>query len=182
MNDTALIHSITPARMTEVLQAAGYRVSTSEQNGVMQLLSASQGVGYAVRFGNPATEAGAYLDYTLSCALRVQGELPDGLVGRWNSTKRFARLSRQDAFLVLEMDVVVAGGVAEQTLRVNTEIWDRLLQEFLLFLRNFAAQAAEAAKELAAAATASPAAVKGAPTAAAATSAETVLADALELK
>jgi hypothetical protein len=143
MSDAQIIQTLTPASLTEILQAAGYRVSTSEQNGVVQLLSASQGIGFSVRFGNPANEpAGAFLDYTLSCALRVQGEVPGELVARWNESKRFARLTHQGPFLVLEMDVVVAGGVTEQQLRVHTEIWDRLLQEFLLFLRNFAAQAA----------------------------------------
>lgn len=157
MSDVEIIYALTPTRLTEVLQAAGYRVSTSEQNGVVQLLSASQGIGYAVRFGNATTDdAGAYLDYTLSCALRVQGEVPDGMVSRWNVSKRFARLTHQGVFLVLEMDVVVAGGVTERQVRVNTEIWDRLLQEFLLFLRNFAAQAAQ---EQAAAAAAPSAAV-----------------------
>jgi len=144
MTTQAIFETITPSRLAEVLQLAGYRVSESEQNGVVQLLSASQGIGFAVRFGNPAQEpAGAYLDYTLSCALRVQGDVPADLVGRWNESKRFARLSLQGPFLVLEMDVVIAGGVTERQLRVHVEIWDRLLQEFLLFLRNFAAQAAQ---------------------------------------
>jgi hypothetical protein len=150
MSDVEIIQTVTPGKLTEMLQAAGYRVTASEQNGVVQLLSASQGIGFAVRFGNPAQEAGAYLDYTLSCALRVQGELPDGLVGRWNSTKRFARLSQQGEFLVLEMDVLVAGGVAEAQMRVASEIWGRLLQEFLLFLRNFATQAAQEQAQVAA--------------------------------
>ena len=74
-----MIHSITPDQLTERLQAAGYRVNRTEQGGVVQLLSASQGIGFAVRFGNPATDAGAYLDYCFSCALRIQGELPAGL-------------------------------------------------------------------------------------------------------
>ncbi|WP_163010289.1 YbjN domain-containing protein, partial [Pseudomonas viridiflava] len=89
-------------RLQELLQSAGYRVTVSEQNGMVQLLSASQGVGFAVRLGNPAAEDGHYLDYTLSCALRVQGELPAGLAERWNVEKRFARLTVQGAFLVLE--------------------------------------------------------------------------------
>lgn len=157
-----IFETITPSRLAEVLQIAGYRVSESEQNGVVQLLSASQGIGFAVRFGNLAQEpAGAYLDYTLSCALRVQGDVPADLVARWNESKRFARLSLQGPFLVLEMDVVVAGGVTERQLRVHVEIWDRLLQEFLLFLRNFAAQAAQdtgmpAAADTTASATVSP--------------------------
>ncbi|HCP78135.1 MAG: hypothetical protein CML16_14735 [Pusillimonas sp.] len=138
-SNTELVQSVSIGRLTDLLQASGYRVTSSEQNGQTQLLSAAQGVGFAVRFGNPAAEEGHYLDYTLSCALRVQGELPDELVPQWNSTKRFARLTRQSDFLVLEMDVVVAGGVSEAHLRATAEIWDRLLQQFLLFLRNFSA-------------------------------------------
>ena len=100
-------------RLQEVLQSAGYRVTVSEQNGMVQLLSASQGVGFAARMGSPALPEGQFLDYTLSCALRVQGELPAGLAERWSVEKRFARLTVQGAFLVLELDVIVAGGVSE---------------------------------------------------------------------
>lgn len=135
MTDSSLILDVNAERLQELLQSAGYRVTVSEQNGMVQLLSASQGVGFAVRLGNPAAEDGHYLDYTLSCALRVQGELPAGLAERWNVEKRFARLTVQGAFLVLELDVILAGGVSENYLRATAELWDRLLQEFLLFLR-----------------------------------------------
>lgn len=36
---------------------------------------------------------------------------------------------------MLELDVILAGGVSENYLRATVELWDRLLQEFLLFLR-----------------------------------------------
>lgn len=143
MTESSLILDVNAERLQELLQSLGYRVTLSEQNGMVQLLSASQGVGFAARMGNPGQQDGQYLDYTLSCALRVQGELPAGLAERWNVEKRFARLSVQGAFLVLELDVIVAGGVSETYLRATTELWDRLLQEFLLFLRaNASAQAA----------------------------------------
>lgn len=135
MTDSSLILDVNVERLQELLQSAGYRVTVSEQNGMVQLLSASQGVGFAARMGNPAVESGCYLDYTLSCALRVQGELPPGLAERWNVEKRFARLTLQGVFLVLELDVILAGGVSENYLRATVELWDRLLQEFLLFLR-----------------------------------------------
>ena len=64
-----------------------------------------------------------------------EGQIDTGLADRWNVEKRFARLSVQGVFLVLELDVIVAGGVSETYLRATTELWDRLLQEFLLFLR-----------------------------------------------
>ncbi|KVF26335.1 bacterial sensory transduction regulator family protein [Burkholderia vietnamiensis] len=140
----APIEAVSAERLAEILRRAGYRVTVAEQNGAMQLMSASQGVGFAVRFGNPATGVPpavdatqtAYLDYTLSCVLQVQGELPAELVANWNRTKRFARLASHGAFLALEMDVVVAGGVSERHLRSTVELWDRLIQEFLLHLRN----------------------------------------------
>ncbi|SHI25281.1 YbjN domain-containing protein [Pollutimonas bauzanensis] len=138
--NTELVQSISIDQLTGLLQSLGYRVTSSEQNGQTQLLSATQGIGFALRFGNPAPQAGRYLDYTLSCALRVQGDLPENLVPQWNITKRFARLARQGDFLVLEMDVIVAGGVSDAYLRANTELWDHLLQQFLLFLRTVAAQ------------------------------------------
>ncbi|MCJ9712892.1 YbjN domain-containing protein, partial [Bordetella hinzii] len=72
---------------------------------------------------------------------RVQTRLPAGLVESWNTSKRFARLALQADFLVMEMDVILAGGVSEDHLRATTELWDRLLQELVMFLRNFAQQA-----------------------------------------
>lgn len=143
MTDTTLIQSLSATKLQDILQSMGYRVTSTEQNGMVQLLSATQGIGFAVRFGNPARAEGEFVDYTLSCALRVQGDLPQGLVESWNIGKRFARLAQQGTFLVLEMDVIAAGGVSENHLRATTELWDRLLQEFLLFLRQYATQAVQ---------------------------------------
>jgi Putative bacterial sensory transduction regulator len=153
MTDNQLIQSINAEHLSEVLQTAGYRVNRSEQNGITQLLSASQGIGYAVRFGNPAEQAGSFVDFTFSCALRVQGELPPGLAETWNASRRFARMSVQGGFLIMEMDVVVAAGVSGQYLRSNLELWDRLLQEFIVYLRDFSKDA----KPLAASPVAEPA-------------------------
>lgn len=151
MTEAGLILDVNAERLQALLQSVGYRVTLSEQNGAVQLLSASQGVGFAARMGNPATQDGHYLDYTLSCALRVQGDVPAGLAERWNVEKRFARLTLQGVFLVLELDVIVAGGVSESYLRATTELWDRLLQEFLLFLRaNASAQDGDAVAAVAA--------------------------------
>jgi len=145
MSTAEMIQSITPEQFTEQLQAAGYRVNHMEQGGIVQLLSASQGIGFAVRFGNPAVTAGSFLDFTFNCALRVQGELPEGLAEVWNTTRRFARLSRQGDFLVMEMDAIVAAGVSEEHLRSLVELWDRLLQEYVVYLRDYSQQARQPA-------------------------------------
>jgi Putative bacterial sensory transduction regulator len=140
-----IVEAVSPEQLAGVFRGAGYRVTLAEQNGRMQLMSASQGVGFAVRFGNPGAEADTHIDYTLSCALQVQGELPPDLVPAWNRTKRFARLASHQQFLLLEMDVMVAGGVTDRHLRSTIELWDRLVQEFLLHLRNRPVMAAAGA-------------------------------------
>ncbi|MBF2808679.1 YbjN domain-containing protein [Klebsiella pneumoniae] len=136
MSEHDMIESVNPPLLTEVLQSAGYRTNETELNGVTQLLSASQGVRFSLRFGNPGQTPGEYLDFTLSTALRIEGSLPAELVAQWNHSRRFSRLTEQGGFLVLETDVVVAGGVSRGYLQATLELWDRLLQEFLLYLRN----------------------------------------------
>ncbi|MFK3776079.1 YbjN domain-containing protein [Pseudomonas sp. NPDC089406] len=144
MTEVTLIETVSADSLTTLLQDAGYRVNRTEQNAVVQLLSASQGVGFAVRFGNRATDKeGEFLDFTFSCALRIQGELPAGLAERWNASRRFARLSVQGEFLVMEMDVVVADGVSHKHLLGNLLLWDRLLQELIVYLRDFSRSSAE---------------------------------------
>ncbi|UTH74484.1 YbjN domain-containing protein [Chromobacterium sp. IIBBL 290-4] len=138
MTETTMIQTISVERLQALFQSMGYRVTVSEHGGMRQLLSASQGIGFSVRPGNPAQAEGEFIDYTLSCPLQVQGELPADLTENWNIDKRFARLTRQSGFLVMEMDVVVAGGVGEAYLRATIELWDRLLQELILFLRDYA--------------------------------------------
>lgn len=147
MTAQTLIQSITPEQLGELLQAAGYRVNRTEQGTVVQLLSASQGIGFAVRFGNPAATEDSFLDFTFSCALRIEGELPEGLVQVWNASRRFARLSRQGDFLVMEMDAIVAAGVSEDHVRGVLELWDRLLQEFVVYLRDYSQHAREQQKD-----------------------------------
>lgn len=148
MTATTLIEVVTADSMTTLLQDAGCRVNRIEQNQVVQLQTASQGIGYAVRFGNAAREQGEFLDFTYSCTLRVQGEVPENLVNQWNISRRFSRLSAQGEFLVLEQDVVVADGVTQKHLLGSLVLWDRILQEFVIYLRDFsrnlAAQQAEA--------------------------------------
>lgn len=146
MTDAALIEFVTADSMTTLLQDAGCRVNRIEQNQVVQLQTASQGIGYSVRFGNLAKQQGEFLDFTYSCTLRVQGEIPENLVNQWNISRRFARLSSQGEFLVLEQDVVVADGVSPKNLLGSLVLWDRVLQEFVIYLRDFSRNAAAQAE------------------------------------
>jgi len=147
MSATQLSETVSADSLTTLLQDAGCRVNRSEQNAVVQLLSASQGVGYAVRFGNRAEREGEFLDFTYSCALRIQGDLPVGLAERWIVWRRFAGLSVQGEFLVMEMDVMGADGVSHKHLLGSLVLWDRLLQEFIVYLRDYSRNVAQVQDE-----------------------------------
>ena len=69
MTASALIETVNADSLTTLLQDAGCRVNRIEQNQVVQLATASQGIGYNVRFGNAAQEQGEYLDFTYSLSL-----------------------------------------------------------------------------------------------------------------
>ncbi|MGE8546660.1 YbjN domain-containing protein [Alcaligenes sp. Marseille-Q7550] len=135
MENKTLIETVTTDALTVLLQDMGYRVTEAQQGDIVHLLSAAQGIGFTVRPGNSGAEPLSYLDYTFSCVIRVEGTLAASLINRWNVEKRFARMALQGEFLTLEMDVVVAGGVSHAYLQAQTELWDRLLQEMILFLR-----------------------------------------------
>jgi Putative bacterial sensory transduction regulator len=135
-----LLLSLTSERVSEAIKAAGCAVSIDEQDGVVRLHSASQGIGFQVLWGNKTAE-GEYIDLTLSCPLRVQyGALPDGLLAEWHRSNRFARVAQHGDFVVLEMDVVAAGGISPNHLAMMMRLWSQMMGQFFLHLRNFKAQ------------------------------------------
>ncbi|WP_287497855.1 YbjN domain-containing protein [Pandoraea sp. CB10b_02] len=133
---------VTSAQVADAIRAAGCAVSVQQDDLVTRLHSASHGIGYQVHWGNQ-TGVDQYLDFTLSCPLRVQGgELPDGLLNEWHRSRRFARVAAHGEFLVLEMDVFVAGGVSQEFLRFSLRLWVEMMGQFFLHLRNFTQRAA----------------------------------------
>ena len=132
-----LLDAVTPEQVSDAIKAAGAAVTTIEQDGVVRLHSASHGIGFQVLWGNTVTTT-QYTDFTLSCPLHVQGgTLPDAVLASWHRTKRFARVAQHGDFVVLEMDVVVAGGVAPPYLAFAMRLWMQMMGEFFLHLRNY---------------------------------------------
>ena len=132
-----LLDAVTPEQVSDAIKAAGAAVTTIEQNGVVRLHSASHGVGFQVLWGNPVTTT-QYTDFTLSCPLHVQGgTLPEAVLASWHRTKRFARVAQHGDLVVLEMDVVVAGGVSPAYLSFAMRLWMQMMGEFFLHLRNY---------------------------------------------
>jgi hypothetical protein len=124
--------------LRETLQSVGYRVEelTDPVANIPYLRSATGGLAFDVRPGNRlAADPKSFLDVALVAILQVQGELPLDLVNRWNATRRFARLQLSPPFLALSLDISVAGGVAQNHLRAQIEIWDHLVQQLIAYLR-----------------------------------------------
>jgi len=127
-------------QVADAIRAAGCAVTSVQDGQAVRLQSASHGIGFQVLWGN-AVGPDQYLDFTLSCPLHVQGgKLPEGLFNAWHRTRRFARVSAHGDFVVLEMDVVAAGGVHADYLTVAMQLWTQMMGQFFLHLRNFRAE------------------------------------------
>jgi hypothetical protein len=136
---TDIVAKLTLDGLRESFQSAGYRVETLTDPvaNIQYLRSATAGLGFDIRAGNRLPgDAQSYADVTLVAPLQVQGELPLEIVNRWNATRRFGRLQLSPPFLVFCLDICVAGGVAPDNLRAQIEIWDRLVQELIGYLRD----------------------------------------------
>jgi hypothetical protein len=134
----AIISQLTLDSLREVFQSAGYRVEEVKDPiaNAPYLRSATGGIAFDIRPGNRlAADPNAFADSALVAILQVQGGLPLDVVNRWNVSRRFARLQFSSPFLVLTLDVSAAGGVTQSYLRTNIEIWDRLLQDLVGYLR-----------------------------------------------
>lgn len=137
-----LVFTMNAEQVAEAIKESGCAVTAVDHDGVVRLHSASQGIGFQVLWGN-ALSAGEYVDLTLSCPLRVEGgTLPEGMLSDWHRSKRFARVAQHGDFVVLEMDVLVAGGVSPRHLTVMMQVWNQMMGQFFQHLRNFSQPAA----------------------------------------
>jgi hypothetical protein len=140
-----IITSLTLESLRDRLQQAGYRVETLTDPvaNVQYLRSATAGVGFDIRPGNqlPGDDK-AFADAVFVVLLQIAGELPIDLVNRWNAARRFGRLHFSQPFLLFCLDISVINGVTPAHLRSQIDLWDRLVQDLLPFLRTTFAEAA----------------------------------------
>jgi Putative bacterial sensory transduction regulator len=142
---SGVIPSLTLQTLRENFQEAGYRVEalTDPVANVEYLRSATAGVAFDIRPGNRlAGDANSFADIALVAVLQIQGDVPPDLVNRWNLSRRFGRLQLSAPFLVFCLDVSVLNGVTPAHLRGQIELWDRLVQDLVPFLRTAFADAA----------------------------------------
>ncbi|KMW49239.1 YbjN domain-containing protein [Ralstonia insidiosa] len=137
MTTMSMLTTLSPTDVSDAIKAAGGAVTAIEQGGITHLTSASHGISFQILWGN-AIEPDHYADFTLSCPLRVQGgTLPDGLIADWHRSRRFARLAQHGDFVVLEMDVIAAGGISNEHLAMQIRLWMQMMGEFFVYLRNY---------------------------------------------
>lgn len=127
--------------LAEMLQARGFRAErVADDDGRMLLRSATGGIAFHLRPGNPAGNDN-FLDFGYFAVLQLTDSPPAAAINDWNASKRFARVHVREHWVILEMDVLVAGGVSGSYLAATLEVWDRLLHDLVAHLRNMPALA-----------------------------------------
>ena len=138
MSESTFHPALTPDLMLAIFKEAGHEPELIEgAGGVPILRSVSSGVSFAFYFGNQARtgEGNGYGDGVFQATFAIQGEMPLELLNQWNANRRFARLFLAENTLYLIMDIIAYGGVTDDGARAFVEIWDQLIPETLLFLR-----------------------------------------------
>jgi hypothetical protein len=154
-----IINDLTHATLRDSFQQAGYRVETLTDPiaNIQYLRSATAGVAFDVRPGNPLPGDGkSFVDVALIAVLQVAGDMPLDVVNRWNVGRRFGRLQLSPPFLMFCLDISVVNGVTPAHLRAQIELWDRLVQDLVPFLRTSLADVATQKNNAAVAATTTP--------------------------
>jgi hypothetical protein len=135
----ALISALTLDGLRDILQQSGFRVETATDPAASAayLRSATGGIAFDIRPGNriAADDGDNFADVAFIALVQIQGPMQPDLVNGWNVARRFSRLQPNGSLLALSIDVSVAGGVTQDHLRAQVEIWDRLAQELIVYLR-----------------------------------------------
>ncbi|MFH0301488.1 YbjN domain-containing protein [Bradyrhizobium sp. 31Argb] len=132
---------VTLEELRAALQTAGYRAELVTDGNISLLRSASNGLGFDVRPGNAFPgKPDHFADVAFVAVLTVQGSMPLDLVNKWNRMHRFCRLfvdkpQGTDEFLVLTLDLSIAGAVSPNYVRTQLQIWDSLIQQLIPWLR-----------------------------------------------
>jgi hypothetical protein len=137
---------VTPEILCDLMRTMGYAVDIATGQGDAPILrAATSGITFDIRFLNPAKDGKGYADMSFFAAVAApEGKSPLEMANRWNARMRFGRLHVASGYLVLSMDVIALGGIQQDYLVTQIEVWDRLLQQFRPFLRDAIGQAGAA--------------------------------------
>jgi len=159
-----LISTVTTGTVQELLREAGLEARVAGTKEQPQVVSTVAGINFNVRFGTPMKDGSGWTDFTFSAPFTVDQEVSPVIGAFWNRRNRFARVYRTQDQLLLDMDVIVAGGVTRPHVKYLIAVWADVAQ---LFVRHLRADHAVLARYKAAGGKASAAAPKTAAPAAA---------------
>lgn len=130
-----LISAVTTGTVQELLREAGLEVRLAGTKEQPQVVSAVAGINFNVRFGTPAKDGSGWTDFTFSAPFTVDQEVSPVIGAFWNRRNRFARVYRTQDQLLLDMDVIVAGGVTRAHVKYMAAVWADVAQLFVRHLR-----------------------------------------------
>ncbi|MEI5677093.1 MULTISPECIES: YbjN domain-containing protein [unclassified Mesorhizobium] len=142
-----LVSRITRGLLAEILGECGWKVTLEGNDEAPRIASAVNGVNFNIHFGTRCTDGDGWTDFTVSAPFAIDEEISSVLGAFWNRRNRFARVYRTDKQLLIEMDVIVAGGVSRDHLKYQFAVWNDLTT---LFLRHLKADHAVLARQSAA--------------------------------
>ena len=162
-----LISTVTTGTVQELLREAGLEARLAGTKEQPQVVSTVAGINFNVRFGTPMKDGSGWTDFTFSAPFTVDQEVSPVIGAFWNRRNRFARVYRTQDQLLLDMDVIVAGGVTRPHVKYLIAVWADVAQLFVRHLRADHAvlaryKAAGGKASVAAPKTAAPAATAGA--------------------
>lgn len=130
-----LISTVTTGTVQELLREAGLEARLAGTKEQPQVVSTVAGINFNVRFGTPMKDGSGWTDFTFSAPFTVDQEVSPVIGAFWNRRNRFARVYRTQDQLLLDMDVIVAGGVTRSHVKYLVAVWADVAQLFVRHLR-----------------------------------------------
>ncbi len=130
-----LITVFTTGTVQELLRDAGLEARLAGTKEQPQVVSSVAGISFNIRFGTPAKDGSGWTDFTISAPFTVDQEVSPVIGAFWNRRNRFARVYRTQDQLLLDMDVVAAGGVTRAHVKYLFVVWTDVARLFVRHLR-----------------------------------------------
>lgn len=127
-DDISIMRSDSSEDILSVARLFGSAATSRQQNGDPLIAGSIENIPYVLRFLN-CTNRRACEDINFRVGFQVKPT--SDVINAWNASKRFTRAYLDgEGDAILEMDVVVNGGVSAQMLNTRFEYWRISLDQF----------------------------------------------------
>ena len=129
------ITAVTPASLLQILKEIDLTGSLVGTREAPRIASEVSGVHFNLCFGTRCKQEPGWTDFTLSAPFMIDQEVSPLLGSFWNRRNRFTRAYRIDSQIMLDMDVIVGGGVWVDNLKYQFAIWKDMVNLFVRHLQ-----------------------------------------------